>query len=238
MAIFEAIAGLASTGLNFLGASKDRKMQEKFAKKGLRWRVNDGLAAGIHPLAAIGFNGPSFNPVHQNLGAGLENVGQNIDRAIAAKADAPARAVAARASQLALENAGLQNKMLEAQIADIHRSWLRPQAGQPPAAPGGRVAQLIAGQADTGVVTEPTMYEEFEKLYGEPADLYGAMEMARQATTERNWPVVKSYAGKLDRQLLELVKRELRGNFVKPGWRQKGIRPGSAADRILRALGY
>lgn len=187
------ISSIISAGANYLGAKSDRKMQLKFAKKGLQWRTKDALAAGIHPLAAIGFNGPSYSPVYGNIGSSLEGVGQNIDRAVAAQMDAPERVATGRANDLALENAELQNKLLEAQIGDIHRSWLRPQAGSPPAMPGGGAVPLIAGQGDTRVVTEPTQYEAFEKLFGEGADIYGGAEGIRQAGSDRNWPVVSRY---------------------------------------------
>lgn len=190
------LGSIASTVGGLFGANKDAKNQKLFAQKGLQWRVADGLAAGVHPLAAIGFNGPSYSPTYANVGAPLESMGQNIDRAVAAKMEAPDRAAVGLANKLQLENQALQNKLLEAQIGDIHRGWLKPQAGSPPAMPGN-AGQLINGQNDTTVVTQPTLYEAFEKLFGDAADGYGGAEMARQGTTKQNWPVVKAYLGQV-----------------------------------------
>lgn len=38
-------------------------IQREFAKNGLQWRVEDAIKAGIHPLAALGFQGPQAQPV-------------------------------------------------------------------------------------------------------------------------------------------------------------------------------
>lgn len=38
-------------------------LQREFARNGLQWRVQDAIKAGIHPLAALGFQGPQATPV-------------------------------------------------------------------------------------------------------------------------------------------------------------------------------
>lgn len=38
-------------------------LQREFAKNGLQWRIEDAKKAGIHPLAALGFQGPSASPI-------------------------------------------------------------------------------------------------------------------------------------------------------------------------------
>ena len=42
---------------------KNRRAQEDFAKKGIRWRVADAEAAGLHPLAALGAQPAAAQPV-------------------------------------------------------------------------------------------------------------------------------------------------------------------------------
>jgi len=69
-------------------AQQNMKMQEDFAKQGIRWRVDDAVAAGLHPLAAMGTMPSSYSPVGMNISgdAGNEsrpwsNLGQNLSRA-------------------------------------------------------------------------------------------------------------------------------------------------------------
>lgn len=60
-------ADLAGTAINMAFQDKQRKAaykyQEKFAKHGVRWRVADAQAAGIHPLAALGMSPNQATPV-------------------------------------------------------------------------------------------------------------------------------------------------------------------------------
>lgn len=59
--------------------------QEQFAKMGIRWRVEDAKAAGVHPLFALGANVPTFSPSFQALDySDLSRAGQDISRAVSA----------------------------------------------------------------------------------------------------------------------------------------------------------
>ena len=44
-------------------SDKQSRFQKEFAQHGLRWKVEDAKAAGLHPLAAIGAQGAQYNPV-------------------------------------------------------------------------------------------------------------------------------------------------------------------------------
>lgn len=59
---------------------KNIKLQKKFAQQGVRWRVADAKAAGIHPLAALGLTGSSYSPAFQTdpMGDALAQAGQTI----------------------------------------------------------------------------------------------------------------------------------------------------------------
>jgi len=65
--------------------------QKEFAQEGIRWKVADAKAAGLHPLAALGAQTMSFQP--SSAGGipgyggdyGLGEAGQNISRAMSAK---------------------------------------------------------------------------------------------------------------------------------------------------------
>ena len=128
--VWQAIAAKAGTDLlgGILGrrdarreASLDRHLQYEFAQKGIRWRVADAEAAGIHPLYAIGANVPTYSPVRPvtgHLGRAIASAGQNIGRAIEAHYSPRERAEVQRATDMArLQNDMLQNEYLSTRIA-------------------------------------------------------------------------------------------------------------------------
>lgn len=142
---------------------REYERQKEFAQSGIRWRVEDAKAAGIHPLYAIGANTPTYSP-QAAVGSdfGILSMGQNIGRAIEAKQTARERAEAqavatevgrsqadyysaAAANQRAQADLAGQRAVSEA-ISDIGREFsqgmaarsdrvLRNQPGQPPSMP-------------------------------------------------------------------------------------------------------
>lgn len=125
--------------------------QEEFAKMGIRWRVEDAKAAGLHPLAAIGAAGASYSPTAlvgtgepapgsrargpdwQDFGS---RMGQDISRAYMAAQPPEAKLLTAfelsrQAQQL--EAGGLNNDLLKLQILkatnDIATRGLPANAG-------------------------------------------------------------------------------------------------------------
>lgn len=124
---------------NYIGSERDRKAaqeanekniqyQKEFAQQGLRWRVDDARAAGINPLAALGFSGPSFQanvmPVssgdsYRAIGSGLANMGQNIARAAQATITSQERKQIDLENAYRLEKMGLENELLRHQITKI-----------------------------------------------------------------------------------------------------------------------
>lgn len=86
------------------------KRQKEFAQNGVRWRVADAKAAGIHPLAALG-NMPSYSP-QAAIGTdfGLGALGQNISRAQESKQTKEERA----------ELDSLQKDLLRSQINNVN----------------------------------------------------------------------------------------------------------------------
>lgn len=116
-------------------------LQKEFAQNSLKWRVEDAKRAGVHPMAALGITPASFSPVNSSinltdLGAGLGEMGQNIDRAIQVGKDSDARQKAEyfqdAQNGLQLRNMELQNDFLQAQIDSMKA--VRNTA-LPPAAP-------------------------------------------------------------------------------------------------------
>lgn len=134
------------------------EMQKEFARSGIQWRVQDALAAGIHPLAALGGSGAGYSPSPIAIGGGSQSgggsttmpvpnlppvsgaslgpalgaMGQDIGRALMASASHAGRnAVFTDAvNELTVQNMTLKNEYLASQIAR-----LRGQTG--PAMPTG-----------------------------------------------------------------------------------------------------
>lgn len=117
-------------------------MQEMFAKMGIRWRVEDALAAGIHPLAALGASGASFSPSYQLGDTGekyraLGNMGQDLFRAASSGMTQQERIYNKELMDYNLKKLRYENKLLDGQINGNSQPL-------PPAING--FGQLIPGQ--------------------------------------------------------------------------------------------
>lgn len=135
--------GLIANRRNRSAAEDSYKHQKEFAQQGIQWKVADAKKAGIHPLYAMGSPGASFTPMAlgDSLGPALSNAGQDLSRAMYQNADAETRANA-RGEALRLENMGLQNDLLRAQIANLTN-----QVG--PATPGVQSFPVDSGNVLT-----------------------------------------------------------------------------------------
>jgi len=152
------LGSILAAGGNLIGGilgsrdkAKDRSMQKEFAQHGIRWKVEDAKAAGLHPLAALGAQVSSYAPVSvgsPGLGEGLAAAGQDVSRAINATRSSGERVDAYTKSlrDLSLQKMGLENQLLASQIAKIN------QAGTPPALPGAGDRYLIDGQGNSPLV--------------------------------------------------------------------------------------
>lgn len=99
--------------------------QHEANTKSVQWRVADAIAAGIHPLAALGMNPASgsgvslFTPQAENgMAQGLAGMGQDISRAIMAnKSQQEKDAAYSEAAKAAdIENRDLKNQLLRLQL--------------------------------------------------------------------------------------------------------------------------
>lgn len=135
-AVAGGLLGLAGQRESAASAEKLNQLnyehQKEFAQNGIRWRVEDAKAAGLHPLAALGSAGASYSP---SVVVGdspdysfLAQAGQGIGRAIDAKRTEKERAaqqakqdavfkMEMEGRQLDNENKRLQNKALTQDIA-------------------------------------------------------------------------------------------------------------------------
>lgn len=93
---------------------QDIAYQREFAQHGIRWRVEDAKAAGLHPLSALGAAGASYTPgpipivssvPDTSLGDAIGRAGQDLGRAISASQNEQER-----------RTRDLQIKLLETQV--------------------------------------------------------------------------------------------------------------------------
>lgn len=188
---------LIAAGTSLLGGILGRKSQEKanaqnialqkqFAQEGIQWKVADAVKAGVHPLYALGAQTHSFAPTvvgDTSLSTGLQNMGQDISRAMDATAPASRKATALNATieGLNLERLGLENELLRSQINATR------QAGGSPGIPTGPAINVAGVPIGPNASWSDT--QDATNRWGELADwIYGPFVMgadARQAVGER-----------------------------------------------------
>lgn len=124
-----AVGGAIGGALGLIGAGQSQasaerlnqlnyEHQKEFAQNGIRWKVADAKAAGLHPLAALGASTASYSP-SAVIGDSpdysfLKDMGQGIDRAMDAKATRKERAEREQ-KENALFNEELKGKQLQNQ---------------------------------------------------------------------------------------------------------------------------
>lgn len=162
--MWDAVGSAVSAGINYFSAQQSAEAQREiaaqqmaaqreFAQHGVRWKVADAQAAGIHPLAALGAQTHSFAPI--SVGGttpDLSGVGQDIGRAISAMKglDEKSQEIAEKASRLSLEKGALENDLLRSQIRRLNSAGTGPGM---PSQGNVRVRHLIDGQPATQSTT-------------------------------------------------------------------------------------
>lgn len=135
-------------------AAHQLNAQMEFATKGLTWRARDAMAAyketGLHPLAMLGVQGPTYSPTTtafnagSPLGEGIARAGQDISRGIHASAD---RELRGAAMNMQMERYSLENELIRTRIAS-ERARVMQGTNPPMQSPGGDNL-LIPGQGDS-----------------------------------------------------------------------------------------
>lgn len=153
--------------------AEDVALQREFAQNSVRWRVEDAKQAGIAPLAALGMQGSSYQPVglpqvepDTQAGDMARSLGQNISRAISATRTAEEREQAQL--NLAYQRTQLQGAEIDNAIRLHQLQSLR--GGNPPMAGSEHV---IPGQSGSGVKTRSM--ERTASMKGAPHAEAGAV---------------------------------------------------------------
>ena len=151
-------------------SAQNRRDQQFFSQNQPSWLVEGAKKAGLHPLAVLGMNvgsGQSFSMgdtggSYQDS-SWLDDVGQGIGRAAGALVDRKTRAQQEAYNEakmgLDLENAKLQNELIQSNIKVNEFDMLRQAARdaerainnqqQVPSFPVGRNGAVIDGQGDS-----------------------------------------------------------------------------------------
>lgn len=146
-------------GSSLLGAKESDKsaqsindqniaMQREFAQNGIRWKVQDAIAAGLHPLAALGAQTSSFSPVAVQ-GADYQQLGQNMSRAISTtmtKEQKDMSKVSLAIEKEKLKNYELQNLGLLKQLNEQKSVPPRQSINTPPSIFGGGEVNVVPSQ--------------------------------------------------------------------------------------------
>lgn len=205
--ILGAVGGIASAILGDKQAKRQEANQREFAQQGIRWKVADAKAAGIHPLYALGANTATYSPV--TVGTDLASVGQNLGRAMDATRTGTERidAYSKTVQELQLKRMGLENELLASQIANIR------QAGGNPPFPGATT--LIEGQAQSGPVSDGPL-KRTGMSPAQPQSESGAISDVGYARTKTGFAPVpsKDVKERIEDNLIQEVMWSLRNNVL------------------------
>lgn len=207
-------------------AAKDREMAREFAQMGVRWRVADAAAAGVHPLYALGHSGQSPAPAALGVGAPGAGVasGQDASRAGRAGVSAGER-LAEIAGVLSLERAELENELLRSQLARENSAQLGPGVPLPSVSDNA----LIPGQGNAPVVAVQRV--PLRAVASDPVKTHqehGAITDSGWARTKDGWTKIPSQDVKErteDNFLMELawaVRNMLWDDPPPSGWKARG----------------
>lgn len=113
-------------------ALRNEQFQNDLAKQGIRWKVADAEAAGLHPLAALGVNsgagsfGTAFDTSGRNapsrLQRGLSGLGQDVSRAAMAMTTPQEKEF----KQLQLQKLRTENEILNTDLLERRKSLMSP----------------------------------------------------------------------------------------------------------------
>lgn len=163
-------------------AQQNIALQREFAQQGIRWRVEDARAAGIHPAFAMGANTTSFSPVSigsvaDPLPNAVARAGSDIGRAVNATRTQPEREAAMSMTQLQLEGLRLDNDIKRASIASAVQR-IQQQANPPLPAP----TDLVLGGERMKANPAWSDASKVQDRWGEPAEwLYAPFVMGGDA---------------------------------------------------------
>lgn len=166
---------------------EQQQMQKEFAQNGIRWRVADAKAAGLHPLAAISAAGATFSPASyagdlrgsSDMSQSLREMGQGLGRAVAAtqtKEERVASAFELTRQRQEIERGDLINAKLAADLA-LMQTGVGPGMPSNVANPANTVASAkgyvmkdaeVTSTGSAGVTAAPPQANPLATAYTDP----------------------------------------------------------------------
>lgn len=207
--------------------AKNAAREDLYARDGIKMKMADAAAAGVHPLYALGAQ--TYQPQAQSAftsqpdfstGNMVSDMGQNISRAVAATSTAEEKQMTA----LRLTNAQLQNELLASQIHQMNRTG--------PAFPGV-TDNFIPGQGDSGLVKENPAQRTMSAP-GRPAQEAGWVPDVGYARTDTGLAPVPSsdVKNRIEDQIIPegmwAIRNQLMPNVTKDGAPPKSMLPEGA----------
>lgn len=221
--MFGLLGGLISGAAALMGGRRSEKSnakqhaaelasQKEFAQHGIRWRVEDAKAAGLHPLSALGATGASYSPmaISDPSGPALAEAGQHIGRAVAATSTAEEKQLQSLAIQEAISRIGETDARRDYYLSEAarnaqsvspgipHESMHTQEMGTPApdaAGPTPEYAKAIIPQVgDKAMAEGPTpLWREFHLADDMPIALPGGMQGDAAEVLEslaESWPML------------------------------------------------
>lgn len=144
---------------------ENQQLQREFAQNGIRWRVEDAKAAGLHPLYAIGAAGSSYTPssipVMANPGPDFQKMGQSVGRAVSQFLDNDERELRDAQLQATRALAAKDEALAAAAWSEVAR---QNQSGQTPVAQSFPVS--LPGQSTDLRSSVSVVGGPYEDLWG------------------------------------------------------------------------
>lgn len=246
-----SVVGAGISGANAAAINQaNYEHQKEFAQNGIRWRVADAKAAGLHPLAALGAQTSGYTP-SAVVGDSpdfsfLRDIGQDVGRAIDAKSTAAERAANKakidQGTNLELEGKALDNDYKRALIrgetqdqalrlanAAVRASWSQqlPPA-MPSLAPDG---SLMPGQFDATSPGDIIKTKPVEIVMNDPAtpaaEAGSNPEIRYFRTSDGGYSIARSeaYADSTDDDLAGQLSWELRNRLPATAWDSSSAAP-------------
>lgn len=155
---------------NEYSSKRDSQRARKNYKHRIQWMVEDAKKAGIHPLAALGFQGGVSSAA--NIGQDISNVGKS-------ELSAQEQEFMSQMNALALEKARKENSLLDFQILEARNAQRdNPDQTLPTQGDGayfkyGKDFQFIeTASGDYRIVPSPDMQQVLEENPVEKARFY------------------------------------------------------------------
>lgn len=129
--VLSFVGGGIQAAENRASEARQRDAQRDFAQHGIQWRVKDAVAAGLHPLYALGANVPTYSPVSSmggGLGEGIREMGQDISRSARATMSPQQQSM----HEAQLEEVQARTRLTDAQTMALYSTSARlGQQGSP-----------------------------------------------------------------------------------------------------------